>query len=678
MESIHFVDFLNIIKKKKILFLNFLLGTLTIALVINALQKPIYKTSVEILVERSQPEILLAREGYRFSEIDKTFFQTQFRLLKSDNILEKVINRISPDIPPSQKLSLKNKIKSSIVPKQIPGTRIFSIIVVGENPEWVAKVANTLAEVYVEENIEARIKASSQTFIYLNKRINELKSKLEKDQKELARIEQNAGVYTFISGKSGSLESSKLDDFNARYLSARAERVELESKLREFEKLYKEKKYSELKEVVDDPVINDLSAQLREAEISLTALKKEYLEQHPEVKKLQDKIHVLKQKIEEEGKKALARLKTRIDTLKSKEEALLKSLNDLKKEIARKNKEVARYALLKQEIATTQQLYDALLKKLQQMDISSPTSYINIRILTPAKVPSKPIKPKKVYNIVFGLIFGLFLGTGVVFLDEYLDTTIKTPSDVEKFLSIPVLGQIPYSKSLLQEPKLLYTTEEKNFHFLESFRIFRTNIQFSSIDNPLKVLLITSAVEKEGKTTIAANLAASFAKLGKKTLLMDGDLRKPGLHKIFNLKREEGLSKLLLTGGPIDDFVKKTEIENLYVIGAGPIPPNPTELLSSHRIDEVMKAMREKFDMIVIDSAPAVSVPDPVIMGSKCDGVVMVISAGRVPRELYIEAKKFLEKANIKIIGTVMNNRSPEIAHYYYYYKHYYYYYPKE
>lgn len=676
MESIHLIDFLNIIKKKKILFLNFFLGTLTIALAINALQKPVYKTSVEILVERSQPEVLLTGEGYRFS-VDKTFFQTQFRLLKSDNILEKVINRISPDIPPSQKISLKEKIKSSIIPKQIPGTRIFSIIVVGENPEWVAKVANTLAEVYVEENIEARIKASSQTFVYLNKRINELKNKLERDQKELARIEQSAGIYTFISGKSGSLESSKLEDFNSRYLSARAERIELESKLKEFEKLYKEKKYSELKEIIDDPVISDLSAQLREAEITLISLKKEYLEQHPEVKKLQDKIRILKQKIEEEGGKALARLKARIATLKSKEKALLKSLNDLKKEIATKNKMVARYTLLKQEIATTQQLYEALLKKLQQMDISSPSSYINVRILTPAKVPSKPIKPKKVYNIVFGLIFGLFLGTGVVFLDEYMDTTIKTPSDVEKFLSLPVLGQVPYSKSLLKEPKLLYATEEKNIHILESFRILRTNIQFSSIDNPLKTLLVTSAVEKEGKTTIAANLAASFAKLGKKTLLVDCDLRKPGIHKIFNLKREEGLSKLLLTGGQIDDFAKKTEIENLYVMCAGPIPPNPTELLSSHKMDKIVNEMREKFDMVIVDSPPSVSVPDPVIMGSKCDGAVMVISAGKVPRELYIEAKKFLEKANVKIIGTVMNNLSPEIE-YYYYYKRYYYYYPKE
>jgi polysaccharide biosynthesis transport protein len=678
MNPSKFSDYISIIRDKKVLFLNFFVGTITLALAINALQKPVYRTSTEVLITRNNPEIGLQNKGEEV-QVDPTFFQTQFRLLKSDEILERVIAKLYPAGMSEGRVSLKGKIRNSIVPKVIPNTTIVSIMIVGENPQWVARIADTLAQVYVEYNLETGMKASGDSFIFLSQRINELKDKLSSLQKELAELEQKAGVYSFASGQTGSLEFSRADDLNERYLTAKAERMELESSLNTFTNLYREGRYAQMIDIVDDPVINNLSNQLREKEIHLASLKKEYLDTHPEIGKTLDSINVLKERIEEEGEGAINRISAKLVTLRSRENTLLKSLKETKDSLGRQSRDVSRYTLLKQEIETTQGLYESMLTKLQEIDISSELGPpLSIAVLTPAYVPENPIKPKKAYNIIFGLIFGLFLGTGVVFLDEYLDTAIKNPSDIEKYLNLPVLSKTPYLKELFDSDALHYPEEGKNSHFLESFRVLRTNVQFVSVDSPLKTLLITSSITGEGKTTTAILLAKSFARMGKKTLLVDCDMREPAIHRVFKISKEKGLSKLLIDEGSLEELITGTSVENLYVLAAGPVPPNPSELLNSKKMENFLEDVREKYDIVIIDSPPVVSVSDPSIIGAKVDGTLLVVSFGKVPREVCIEAKNLLAKTHTKIIGATLNSLISEASSYYYYYRKYYHYYPKE
>ncbi len=679
MGSSKFSDYINIIIAKKWLFLNFFAGTIAAALAVNALQKPVYRTSAEVLITKNKPEIGLSGKGQEIP-VDPTFFQTQFRLLKSDEVVEKVIERLYPaSITLGEKALLKKKIGNSIVPRVLPNTTIISIVIVGESPQWVAGVANTFAQVYIEHNLEAGMKASGDSFVFLSQRINELRDKLSSLQKELAELEQKAGVYSFASGQTGSLEFSKADDLNARYLAARSERMEFESNLNNFTTLYSEGKYDRMIDIVDDPVINSLGDQLREKELYLASLRKEYLDTHPEVSKVKGSINVLKERIEGEGRGAINRMNAKLSALRSKENTLMKSLNETKGTLGRQSRDVSRYTLLKQEIETTQGLYESMLTKFQEIDISSELGPpISISVLTPAGEPGKPIKPKKAYNIIFSFVFGLFLGTGAVFLEEYLDTAIKNPADIEKYLQLPVLSKMPYVKELVGGDVLNIPDSGENAHFVESFRVLRTNIQFVSIDKPLKTLLVTSSIAGEGKTTTAILLAKSFAQMGKKTLLVNCDMRKPSVNRAFNISRDNGVSRLLIGEGTLDEMTVKTEIDNLYVIGAGPIPPNPSELLNSKKMEEFLANVREKYDIVIIDSPPVISVSDPAIIGPKVDGALLVISFGKVPRDVCIESKKVLSKTRTNIVGTTLNSLISEASSYYYYYRKYYHYYPKE
>lgn len=277
----------------------------------------------------------------------------------------------------------------------------------------------------------------------------------------------------------------------------------------------------------------------------------------------------------------------------------------------------------------------------------------NVQVIDEAQVPQEPIKPRPMLNMAIAGVLGVMLGVFLAFLFEYLDNTIKTPEDVRKYLELSVIGTIPKVKD--EDKKLISLTDPKS-PITEAFRTLRTNIQFSSIDKQLKTIIITSSTPGEGKSTISANLAGTIAQGEKKVLLVDCDLRKPKVHKTFNINNVEGLTNLLVGNKSVEEVAHKYEgLENLYIITSGPIPPNPAELLASKRMEDFITDIKKDFDMIILDTPPVGLVTDSAVLSTVADGLILVTAVAQTEIGNVVIGKELLNKVKANIIGVVLN-----------------------
>ncbi len=295
-----------------------------------------------------------------------------------------------------------------------------------------------------------------------------------------------------------------------------------------------------------------------------------------------------------------------------------------------------------------------------------------VTILAPAQEPTVPISPNIPRNILSAAVVGFALACGVVLLFEYLDDTIKDPDDVQRVLSLSTLGAITRIANVHNLPDSLIALKHPRSPIAEAYRVLRTNLRFSGIENPSGALLITSAGPGEGKTTTAANLAVALAQGGKRVILIDTDLRRPTLHKVFGLSNDVGLSNMFLEDATaLESVVQPTSIEGLSVITSGPLPPNPAEVLDSKQMSKILTNLRGQADMLILDSPPALAVADASIIGSRCSGAVLVVDSGRTRTDVTRRAVETLNKTNVKVLGVVLNKLSTRRASGYYYYYDY-------
>lgn len=327
-----------------------------------------------------------------------------------------------------------------------------------------------------------------------------------------------------------------------------------------------------------------------------------------------------------------------------------------------------RISALQETIDKSEQTYAALSAQLN----NNPTNYLTT--LAPAQEPLTPISPNIPRNILLGALAGLVVAGGLVFLFEYLDDTIKNPDDVQRVLELSTLGAITQISHVQKPGDNLITARQQRSPIAEAYRVLRTNLRFSGIENPSGALLITSATPGEGKTTTAANLAVTLAQAGKRVVLVDTDLRRPTLHTFFGLKNDVGLSNLFLDeAAHLDEVMQTVDVKGLRVITSGPPPPNPAEILESKLMTEIMADLRDQSDLVIFDSPPALAVADASILGSKCSGAVLVVHAGRTRSEAAFRVLETLKQTNVKVVGVVLNKLSPKkTGGYYYNYYHYY------
>ncbi len=333
---------------------------------------------------------------------------------------------------------------------------------------------------------------------------------------------------------------------------------------------------------------------------------------------------------------------------------------------------------LQDQLVQYQNSYSALLSSYSAIGLAEANSSATVTVISPAAVPRTPIRPRILSSTLVAAILGAVAGAGLAFLLEYLDDTVKTPEDLQP-AGLGAIGVVQrvHGNGRQNESPIFAINQPKSLA-AEAYRTLRTNLQFSSLDIPLRSLVVTSAVATEGKTTTAANLAVVMAQAGNRIVLVDGDLRRPSAHKLFNLPNGTGLTTALVEDPQaLNGYLQETEIENLRVLTAGPIPPNPQELLGSHRMRDLLRRLEEEADMVVLDTPPTLVVSDANVLAARASGVLMVVNTGRTRRAAVRQAVDGLRKVGANVLGCVLNMvrmRGARSSYYYssYYYSHYY------
>jgi capsular exopolysaccharide synthesis family protein len=411
----------------------------------------------------------------------------------------------------------------------------------------------------------------------------------------------------------------------------------------------------------------------------------------PKVQRLEAQIKELDTTIENEKQNILNGLESDYREARQHENLLREDLEDQKAENNAMSEKLVEYNILKREAEANKVLYDGLMTKLKEVSIQEGLKSSNIRVVDPAMVPSYPSRPAKTRNLVLAFLVGLVGGIGLAILREYLDNTVKSPDDIEHLARLPSLAVVPQfaSSNGNSKGRALLNGGSSNGHekrielvaqhlpksqMSEAFRALRTSILLSQADHPPQVILVTSALPREGKTTAAANLAVTLAQLGDRTVLVDADLRKPGVGRVLNLSSDNnaGLSSYLAGASSLDLVtVPHPAIPNLAAIPTGPLPPNPADLLSSHKLAEAIAELRSKFKFIVIDSPPIMAATDAVIVSVQTDGVLLVVRSGETPKGAVTRTRDLLISVKCRLLGVVLNAVDSNAPDYYYSYRYY-------
>jgi succinoglycan biosynthesis transport protein ExoP len=721
-----FREYGHIIQKRRWTILTILIICVSIVAIGSFFIEPQYKATAVIQIERENPKLLSFEEIYALDSSQQTFYQTQVRLIKSRTLAKKVIDKIdySKSSQPSffSKINLMQKIKELIpysfdqakkekkdpsapiinnflnrlVVQPDRNSQIINISFIHRNPQVSANAANAVADAFIESNLEAKYLTAKQAYDFLNVQIKELMNDIALKEQEIQKYAQEKEIVSLDNNENITVQ--QLVELNTEYTRAQTKRIEKEA-------IYKSvinASSDSIPEVLNNNLIQELKTQYARLESEYAEKSKKFKAEWPEMIQLKSKLDKVKQRLDKETydivKKVRNGARAEYETALKQELSLKNMLDQQKAKTTDQHKNAILYNNLKTEIDNKRALLQSLIKRQNEAGVSAELKDLGssqIRIVDRAEVPRKAFKPNKKLNILMALAIGLMIGVGVSFFLEYLDRSLKNKEDVERYIKLPTIGVIPsldgsrksshYSYAYedylgKQEYKILPKSIEKIVHLnskssiAEAYRSLRTSILLSTPHSPPKSILITSSQPKEGKTATAVNIAISLAQLNKKVVIIDTDLRKPRISKIFRIYNRSGVSNFLAGTIPPNQIIFRTEISNLYIMPSGPTPPNPAELLATPKMTSLLEGCKKTFNFIILDSPPLLAVTDAQILANKMDGVIFVVHGGITPKEAVKLGREKLQNANI--IGIVLNQINLE--QHGYYYQHYYQYYSKE
>ncbi len=559
-------------------------------------------------------------------------------------------------------------------------SHIVRLSFTAHDPQLAARATNALAQIYKEYDLETRTQNTQQAIQWLYTKINEERMKAEQAELKILEFKEKHEILTSESAETGELTTQKILEFKSRLTKAKNERVEAEYRYHQAKKVLNNPVLLESSSILKtNPSLQDIRSAIFEIRSKLSELSKKYGPNHPTIVNLKSDLQTKKRQQAIELKKFVDATRTEYELALARESSVRDNLKSFQQDASNLNKKAVEFQMLKKQAEQARETLDIMLERFKEATFSQDQiTSSKIRIIDQSTVPSQPInrEPK---NIFLGAVLGLMLGLGLSFSLEYLDNTVKSPEDIKR-LGLPYFNPVPMAKDLddpvAEYPEIVVAHTPKAAAS-EAYRTLRSAVLFSSAAGPPQLMLITSPSPREGKTITCVNLAATMAQSGSKTLLIDCDLRRPRLHKIFNLDREVGLTHLLTGSAEAPDTIRSTNIENLYVLPSGPIPPNPSELLGSDRMRAFLQNCRKEYDRILIDSPPAVAVTDSAVISQLSDGVILVIMAAETKKQMVKNTVEIFNSMQIKMLGTSLNSvdmgREP-----YYYYQYYYYYYGQD
>ena len=729
------LEYWHILRRRKGTIILFSVLGVLVGLLISLPQTPIYQASASIEIHGINENFMNLREvsptmqgSSRYSLSD---IETHVEVLQSRILIRKVVDKLKlqekpeavygsgrlaawkkalglpPPAPESAYEQALAMAAEDLSVRVLRDTRIIEIRTDSTDRRMAADFANTLADEYVQHSLEARWQATQRTGDWLSRQLGDLRIKLEKAEEKLQRYARESGL--MFTSEHQSVAEERLRQLQTVLSQAQADRIAQQSRY----ELARTSPQDSLPEILDADNLGQYQMNLTELRRQLAELESTYMPAHPKVKIVQAQIGELEATIGRESKKILARIGNEYETALRREKLLAGDYGNQARLVSDQNEKSIQYNILKKEVEANRQLHDGLLQKVKEAGVASAMTASNIQLVDPASPPQLPYKPNHFLNSAMGLLAGVFLGVVFVLVREQVDRTLKRPGDAPFYLDVPELGVIsasaadsasatpkrkkkvsiklglgngsrrqqtasnkrslqPVKESLLNSVELV-TWQRKPSLQAECFRTTLTSILFAGQDGARpRVIVITSPLPEEGKTTVVSNIAIALAEINRPVLVIDADMRKPRMHEIFDIPNTWGLSDLLagrnsLNGCPREAFARETEIPDLYVLPSGPGARSISNLLHSPRTPELLERVRKEFDTVLIDTPPMMQIADARVLGQIADAVILVVRAGQTTRDTAKTAAARFDEDGTPVLGTVLNAWNPSLSGYGYY-----------
>lgn len=707
-EEIDLLAYWRILVKRRWLVLAIFGSVVALALIVTVMMPPVYRATAVLQIDRESVQILQVEGVGNAEAAAPDFLTTQYELLRSRSLAERVANELGIDAatverldstgwwqrataalrpqadttagasgpddagaeadPESDGLGALGQavaiIRAGLTVDPVRNSRLVRVHFDSTLPAFSARVVNAVADGFIAQAIERKFDASSYASRYLEEQLALAKGRLEESERALVAFASRENIVA--SGEGGqSLESQNLGALNEALAAAQDDRIRAQAA------------WSQVSgggalpaAAIGNSILNTLQQQRAALNAQYQQQLQTYKPEYPSMRALQGQIEEVDRQIAQERASVRASIRAEYNAAQSRENMLVSQLDTLRARTLDVDNRSIDYNILRREADTNRQLYDSLLQRYKEVGVAAGAGVgtNNVSIVDRAQVPTGRYKPNLLLNLAIGTLLGLVLGVVVALALELMDDTIKTPEDMEQHLRLALLGVVPN----LRKGNVAEAMADPRSAFSESYRSVRTALQFSTDHGVPRVLLVTSSSAAEGKSTTALSLARNFAQLGKRVLLVEADLRNPSLHRTMDIRGEQGLSSLLAGAADVSQVVHDTGEPNLQVILAGPLPPNPAELLSGSRLVSLLTTAAEKYDQVIIDGPPVLGIADAPILSNVVSGTLLVVNSGKTRIKTAQAAIKRLVAARAHIIGGVLTHYDSKVAGYGYDYESYY------
>ncbi len=709
----HLRDYLNVILRRKRHVAIFFVATVVLAMIVSLLMTPLYQATTVIKIDTRDPN-MLSVPGLAVKE-GSNFYQTQYEILKSRSLAEKVIRNLNivgnkDFLPPDDIFDVARNIfvkpvgrfitgiasafssdkdsdrtsaaSAAPVREEIPAylstslitrldvapvkdSQLVKVSFVSHKPAMATQVVNAVADGYIEYDLESRVDSSRQAREFLQDQIQTAKKKIEASEKALNDYAAKNTII-FIDSHNQSADNKNFSEVSTALSTVVTERLQKEALFREVSEPDTQHPL-----VINNPLIQGLKREHATLEAEYFNLSKTFTPDYPKMKNLKSQIDAIGDRINRERSNIVRSVRSDYQAALKKEENLKQAFTVQQNKVLDFQGRAVQYQILKREVDVNKESLNSLLQRLNEVGVATMSKASGIQIVDRALYPKVPYRPNLALNLFLSIMFGLMGGIGLAFVMEYFDNTVKDTDDIEKDMRLPSLGMIPLHPDLSGAKRPNLIALHSNNPVAEAFRSISTFLLLSSSSRPPKVILVTSPGEKEGKTTVCINIASALAESLGDGIIIDADMRKPKLHKSYGLDNRLGLSSCLsgnYTFDPEDGkFIKQTSVKGISMITSGPVAPNPSELLHSSRMRSLLGSLDSLFNFIIIDAPPVMGMPDSVVLSSFVDGTVLVVKAGTTPREALAETSRIFGSVNTKLLGVVLNGVKRDDLKYGYY-----------
>jgi capsular exopolysaccharide synthesis family protein len=691
-EELSLLEIWRTLFKRKLVVFGVLAATMLLVGAYTLHKTPLYEGVARIEIDPNRAPNLgledLIQEKLSSSD-SSSVLQTEVRILQSDAVATQVMNQVDwPDkkgygrgtgqtmvsqLSPILREKMIDRFRNNLKVQVVPNTQIVELRFRDPDPKLATNVTNAFVDAYIERNFKTRYQSTMQVSDWLSKQMDDLRTRAAEAQDKLAEFQKRNNILG--ADENDNIVTDKLRQLNQQLTDAEADRIVKEARHR----LASSGNPELIASVVPSSTLQVLRTQQADLKQQFAQLTTKFGSGYPKVREMQGQLDRIDNEISDEVKT----LGQRIDDeylASEKTQDMLRSRFDAQKQQAfQLNESAAQYALLRHEVESSRELYDSLQVKLKEAGVTAGLSSTNVTVVDRADIPGKPVEPKVPLNLALGLLGGLVGGVSLAFVLESLDDSITTSEEVEAVAALPALCSIPMIQNGTLRPVRgalpgieannghdLITIRKPNSGAAEAYRSLRSSILLTSIDEPPKLIVVTSAFPQEGKTTTSANTAVALAQRGGRVLLVDADMRRSSLYKKFGMDQTIGLSTVL-QGGSVDEAITTplAELPNLHVLPAGPIPVAPAELLASLRMRTLLRKWTQEFEHVVIDTPPVFPVTDALILASQADAVLLVVRSGVTRKKALLRMRDVLQRANAPIIGVALNGVNMRLEHYY-------------